>query len=275
VTAPRLPIATNFCTAEVELFDGLSFFLDGNSKITAGNGTYSHPKPNAFSLPAASVDEPYPAHTPRACPGSTTTCRASCYVRGLAKHAPGVYERYRSNAEVLAHVLRSAKDFSRSALLLAAWIEEHAAHGFRWHVSGDVWDEPMHARWIVEVCKLAPAVDFWIYTRTLAAVPSLVTAFNLAVNVSADADNFADAHAVALANGARICYLNSSADDVNLAVLPPGSVIFPDYQFRTRDASGDPTWWNALAPEHKRMICPTDQWGQSEAARCGPCKKCF
>lgn len=298
----HLPAATNFCSAEIPLFEGLSFYVDGNSKITAGNGTYERPAPNAFSLPAASVAEAYPAHTPRACPGSTPACRSSCYVQGLAKHAPGIYGRYRSNAEALAYVLRTDRTFYHSALLLASWIEEHAAKGFRWHVSGDVWDLPQHAQWIVEVCTLAAKVDFWIYTRTLAAVPVLSRAQNLAVNVSADEDNFAEAKDVSAFHGATLCYLTSSGQhawegfhenapryckrcgsyDVDhlrkpvcIPDLPAGSVIFPDYPLRTRSPADDPAWWNALTPDQKRMTCPTDQFGQSEAHRCGPCRKCL
>lgn len=304
MTAPRpLPIATTFCSAEIPLFDGLSFFVDGNSKITRENGTYKNPKPNAFSLPAASVDSPYAHLTPRACPGSTPSCRSSCYVKGLAKHAPDLYARYLSNADALATCLATDRGFFMSAITLAMWIEEHAAHGFRWHVSGDVWDTPRHADWIVEVCRLADRVPFWIYTRTLSAVPVLSGAPNLAVNVSADADNWTEALAVARVHGARVCYLTTHADhdwdaindprinskcmrcgalaiDGPAACVPPlpeGSVIFPDYALRGRGLP-DPTaapWWQGLNPDQRRMMCPTDFFGQSEAHRCGPCRKCF
>jgi hypothetical protein len=111
----RLPIATKFCAAEIplDLFyeDGgeLSFFVDGNSKITASSGTYAEPMPNAFSLPAASVERgvfpDLPDRAPQACPGSTEVCRASCYVRGLAKHAPDLYAKYRENDRALRTVL--------------------------------------------------------------------------------------------------------------------------------------------------------------------------
>lgn len=270
----RLPIATNFCSAEIPLFEGMAFYVDGNSKITAGNGTYERPTPNAFSLPAASVPESYPAHTPRACPGSTPVCRSSCYVQGLAKHAPGIYERYRSNAETLAHVLRQDRTFYHSALLLASWIEEHASKGFRWHVSGDVWEVPQHAAWIVEVCSLAKDVPFWIYTHTLSAVRELSTAPNLAVNVSADADNFADARAVAAEHGSTLCYLTLYSDDRNVDKLPDGSVIFPDYALRAGTTT-DSGWWGSLTHDQRKQVCPTDYLGQSEAHRCGPCRKCL
>lgn len=268
-----LPIATRFCSATLALPGGLgSFFLDGNSKITRENGTYENPAPNAFSLPAASVEDPYAhASAHRPCPGSTPTCRASCYVRGLAKHAPDLYRFYQSNADALAECLASDRAFFLSAITLAMWIEDNAPHGFRWHVSGDVLNV-RHAEWIVEVCRLAEQVPFWIYTRTLEAVAMLMQADNLAVNVSADADNFQEARSIALTHGARVCYLTS---DGSLPSLPGGSVIFPDYGLRPGRNGGDAAWWDALTHEQKSQVCPTDQFGQSEAHRCGPCRKCF
>jgi hypothetical protein len=300
----KLPIATTFCAAEVPLFDGLSFFIDGNSKITRENGTYTNPKPNAFSLPAASVEG---AGDTTACPGSTSVCRDSCYVKGLAKHAPELYGKYLGNAHALAQILAKpgSEEFSHSAMILADWIEENAAAGFRWHVSGDV-QSLVHARWIVEVCSLAPEVPFWIYTRTLRAVGTLRRAPNLAVNVSADRENFTAASLAASAHGVRLCYLadkaehdwrmfrenapahcdNCGAFDIPaphvppgacLPDLPPGSVIFPDYALRGR-ALADPTstaWWQSLTHAQRAMVCGTDFFGQSEAHRCGPCRKCF
>lgn len=274
MSATRLPVATAFCEATLPLWDGLSFYIDGNSKITRENGSYLHPKPNAFSLPAASVPDQFSSVGPRPCPGSTPTCRASCYVKGLAKHAPKLYEHYQQNADALAICLATAQGFHTSALKLAMWIEENAPHGFRWHVSGDVLSTH-HAAWIVTVCKLAHAVDFWIYTRTLETVPILITAFNLAVNVSADADNYADARAIAVTHGARLCYLIQAG--MPPADLPPGSVIFPDYALRGRDlpVPTDAPWWQSLTHEQRAMVCGTDFFGQSEAHRCGPCTKCF
>lgn len=274
MSATHLPIATTFCTAEVHVGQALTLWIDGNSKVTRGNGTYDNPKPNAFSLPAASVAHAYASPAPRACPGSTPTCRASCYVKGLAQHAPEVYARYEQNAEVLAACLRSEALFYDSAEALADWIVLHAEYGFRWHVSGDVWNE-QHAHWIATVCGFASHVPFWIYTRTFNVVPVLVAVDNLAVNISADVDNYPEARAVALSHGARVCYLTE--DGALPADLPAGSVIFPDYALRGRglDTPTAAPWWQGLSAEHRRMTCPTDFFSQSEAHRCGPCRKCF
>ena len=129
----HLPIKTNFCAAEIKLDlyyeDGkeLAFFVDGNSKITASSGTYAEPMPNAFSLPAASVERGVfpdpPARAPRACPGSTEICRSSCYVKGLAKHAPDLYAKYQDNARALRTLFElgeAAAGYGRD--MLAKWI---------------------------------------------------------------------------------------------------------------------------------------------------------
>lgn len=271
----RLPIKTNFCEAKIdvgEAADGqrMTFYIDGNSKISRENGTYAAPTPNAFSLPAASVG------LRGDCPGSTSACRGSCYVKGLAKHAPELYAHYQLNAAILAYVLCSPQRAQYAAIWLATWIVNNAPAGFRWHVSGDVWHE-QHAAWIASVCKYTPQVPHWIYTRTLEAVPTLRRAANLAVNVSADRENFDAACAVALAYNARLCYLAQSPDAEAIPHLPAGSVIFPDYPNRGRELA-DPTsapWWQSLTHEQRTMVCPTDFFGQSEASRCGPCTKCL
>jgi hypothetical protein len=296
---PIAPTRTAFCSAIVDLdhiLPGAALYLDGNSKVTAGNGSYEAPAPNAFSLPAASVERErdWPGVTPPPdCPGSTAVCRSSCYVRGLAKHAPDLYDHYRANAEHLEALLEAPLLGFRAAMALAVWIREHASAGFRWHVSGDVW-HVQHAEWIRDVCMLAPDVPMWIYTRTLGTVATLRTAHNLAVNVSADRENYAEARRVALEHGARVTYLvhgdDARPDPGHVRFmgacggctgvpddLPPGSVIFPDYALRGRDLA-DPTsapWWQALTHEQRKMVCSVDYFGQSEANRCGPCSKCL
>lgn len=280
----HLPLATRFTFAEIplDLFreDGreLVFFVDGNSKITAGNGSFAEPAPNAFSLPAASVEwdgDPFRiAHIALpACPGSTSVCRESCYVKGLAKHDPALYRRYDENRATLEALRTLGPAFEEyGAAVLAKWIQACAPKGFRWHVSGDVMGVD-HAVWIATVCERAPDVPFWIYTRTLEAVPYLMTP-NLAVNVSADRENFEAAAKVAYEYSARLCYL---CDDGYVPELPPGSVIFPDYALRGRELA-DPTtapWWQSLSHDQRAMVCGVDFFGQSENMRCGVCTKCL
>lgn len=267
---------TAFIHARIELAPGLHVVVDGNSKITGWNGSYDAPVPNAFSLPAASVS------APGYCPRSTPTCRASCYVEGLAKHAPDVYEAYRQNADALQSLRAAPVDrLWRAADAFGEWIAANASKGFRWHVSGDVWDV-QHACWIVAVCRAAPSVPFWIYTRTLSAVPTLVLAKNLAVNVSGDRDNYVDARDCAAQNSARLAYMATERDHADGQAfvphdLPDGSVIFPDYPLRGRELAAPTShaFWRGIDRKTRLQVCAADFFGQSEEHRCGPCAKCL
>lgn len=252
-------MVTTYVSTSVDVLPGVAVTIDGNNKITLDD--YYQPRPNAFSLPDTST-----------CPGSTPTCRASCYVHGLGRNAPYVRQSYRGNERVTHMVTMSPGLHADSARALGRWIAHNCRSGFRWHVSGDVYSI-RYARWIRDVCGWSPDVRHWIYTRTLGAVPTLTAARNLAVNVSADRDNYAEARRVADANGLRLCYL-ATGDVPDLAA---DSVIFPDYPQRGRDLD-DPKslpWYRALTAEQRRMICPADFFGQSQHHRCGPCSRCL
>ncbi len=263
---------TAFTHTRVRVTPGLDLVIDGNSKITAGNGTYAEPAPNALSLPAASVDWAGPS-----CPGSTPTCRASCYVKNLALMSPDTYAAYHENLDALTWILPRADARAISARRLGMWIALNARGGFRWHVSGDVLHEE-HAWWITSVCHHSPKVAHWIYTRTFAAVPALTCAPNLVVNVSADRDNYAAAQDVARRHGLRVCY-EATGDGHVPADLRVGDVVFPDYALRGRTLE-DPTtapWWQGLTHDQRAMVCGADAFGQSESMRCGMdrCHKCL
>lgn len=254
------PTPTVFCREIIPLWDDLEFVVDGNSKITAENGSMLEPKPNAFSLPHIST-----------CPGSTSVCRSGCYVHGLQKHAQETYQTYIQNERVLHRVMMTPAAASRAAEYLAKYIRESVT-SFRWHVSGDVFST-RHAAWITEVCRAAPDVTFWIYTRSFDAIP-LLNNPNLVVNISADSDNIKEALEAQATWGGRICYFTR---DGSFPTLPEDSVIFPDYPLRGRDLD-QPTeaqWWKGLEIADKRKVCPADFFGQSEQHRCGPCKKCL
>jgi hypothetical protein len=257
---------TEFCKVDLELLPGITLTLDGNSKITSGNGTYDSPKPNALSLPPVST-----------CPGSTEACRASCYVQGLAKYAPEVFAAYQSNERTLHRLFLTSKMWN-AGTKLALWISDNCPGGFRWHVSGDVMHD-RHADWIAFVCRQSPSVQHWIYTRTFELVPRLLQAPNLTVNLSADSDNWEEAKQCWLDNaGTRICYLaKPEAWGKQLAELPTDSVVFPDYPLRGRELENprEHVFWQNLTPRERAMVCPTDFFGQSEKHRCGPCKRCL
>jgi hypothetical protein len=256
-------MSTAYVFTEVEISNDIKLYVDGNSKITVGNGTYENPTPNALSLPHIST-----------CPGATKECIASCYIYGLQKNASEVYAKYCQNERVIHKVLARPEEYLNIVYNFSNWISENCKDGFRWHVSGDVMNAD-HAHWIANVAGHSPNVRHWIYTRSLWLVDILARPVNLVVNVSADVENYINAREAALTHGVRLCYLTrdgSFPDD-----LPEGSVIFPDYDLRGRDLTKptDHLWWQGLSQEHKKMVCPADFFGQSEQHRCGPCTKCL
>lgn len=265
--------STAFCAEKVEGPGGY-LWVDGNGKITRDNGTLDQPKPNAFSL--VHIDD---------CPQSTPTCRASCYVHGLERHAKTTHDLYRHNSAFLrgelqfsAHISFKFREREEWAKIMADWISKNAAGGFRWHVSGDVFSA-MYAYWIGRVCGLSPEVPQWVYTRSFSYLPILAAAStlvggNLAVNLSCDKDNYIEAlrarHAIGLP--LRLCYLTD--DGTVPRHLPEDAVVFPDYKLRGGTSEGR-AWFEALQPSHKRAVCPVDYHGKSEERRCGPCARCL
>lgn len=254
---------TAFCAEKISAPGG-HLWVDGNGKITAANGTLDKPRPNAFSL--VQIED---------CPGSTPTCRTSCYVHGLQTAAPDTHALYQHNSEMIRKIL-AYDDKGIWSATMARWIEENAAGGFRWHVSGDVFSFE-YAEWIADVCALAPAVPFWIYTRSFDFLQPLlevstVRGGNLAVNLSCDADNLAEGLEVSAETGLRVCYL--TADGKVPPTMAHGDVIFPDYALRGGTERGQ-QWFADLPSDYKAMVCPVDYHGKAENRRCGPCPRCL
>lgn len=270
----RLPVVgstaktTAFCHERLDGPNGLHLFLDGNGKITAGNGTLAAPRPNALSL--RNVDD---------CPQRTPTCEKACYVENLRAAQPDLYAMYEHNAVTIRTILADPGLAGAWAAQLGAWITWHAEGGFRFHVSGDVISME-HAKWIADVCRACAPVVCWIYTRSFAFVDplvrvSMIQGGNLALNLSCDADNYAAAQRVrasyrsTFAKGEfRLCYLTT--DGTLPADLPPDSTIFPDYQLRPRQFAtlAESPWWQSLTSDQRAMCCPVDAHGKSEKRRC-------
>lgn len=252
---------TTYCFDYVKLSGGNIFYVDGNGKITRSNGSYDDPKPNAFSLPHIST-----------CPGATKDCMKSCYVNALEENARKIYDLYKQNERTLHSVL-DLNPFDTSKVF-GQWIAQNCPGGFRWHVSGDVFNSN-YAKFIVMVCENSPEIPHWIYTRSFHLVSVLTQAKNLTVNLSADSVNYGKAYKCHQDNGVRLCYL--STDGVVPETLPKGSVIFPDYSLRGKglDNPLEHEWWKSLDLYQKRMVCPGDFFGQSSRHRCGPCQKCL
>lgn len=252
--------STAFCAEKIEGPGGF-LWIDGNGKITAGNGTLDAPRPNAFSLLQISD-----------CPFATSICKQSCYVHGLEKHAPETHALYRHNSAEIRRILGSPYEHEW-ARVLAVWIAEHCPGGFRWHVSGDIFSED-YAAFLGRVTWLSPRVRHWIYTRSFKYLPALLAAAgdNLTINLSCDEENEADAKFAAETFGLRLCYL--TADGGVPDGLPDGSVIFPDYNLRGGTDAGR-EWFGGLPAQYKSFVCPVDYHGKSENRRCGPCDRCL
>ncbi len=246
--------------------NGYEFWFDGNGKITGDNGSFEEPAANAFSL--VQVED---------CPGATAICREHCYVNRLEVAEPVIHAAYRRNSLEIRRALdvgRAGAWDEEIVVAFAEWIRENAPHGFRWHVSGDVFSGA-YAQFIRRVCLYALPVPFWIYTRSFRYLRSLLYVANLTVNLSADADNHAEALRLHRKHGLRLCYM--TVDGTLPDDLPAGSVIFPSHQLRGRDLPKptDAPWWLGLTHDQKKMVCPPDFFGQSEMLRCGPCRRCW
>ncbi len=251
---------TRFAFESVDVGAHVRLWVDGNSKITADNGDFEHPKPNAFSL----------VHV-QDCPGSTPACEASCYVQHIEKHRPDIFSRYQHNSTMMRWLLQDPHKTLVTSLFFGHWIQGNVTQ-FRWHVSGDVFSAE-YAKWLRNVVRSSPEVQHWLYTRSFEFVPILTDDTpNLTVNLSADVDNFDAAAECSEAQipWQRICYLVKDPDDRKLKQLLPGDVIFPDYPLRGREGL-----FRALTPKQRKMVCPVDTFGKSPAIRCGPCRKCL
>jgi len=238
-------------------------WFDGNSKITAGNGTFYKPTANSFSL-IQKED----------CPFATEICKSVCYVNNLEKAEVRVHSKFKHNSKIIRIILGNTiiQEIAKEAFV--EYIRHYCSKGFRWHVSGDIFSME-YARFITSICKKVPNVLFWIYTRSFDYLGELFRIQNLAVNLSMDKNNISEALLAHQKFGFRICYL--TIDGRVPDWLPVGSVIFPSCNLRGRDLS-DPTthdWWQSLSQIQRKMICPADFFGQSKERRCGPCKKCL
>ena len=109
---------TTYCRERLDGPDGRHLWIDGNGKVTAGNGTLDEPKPNAFSL--LHIED---------CPGSTPTCRASCYVHGLKANAADTYTLAGHNSATIRSILTDAA-------AAADWVCEWAPGSKRTHAAG-------------------------------------------------------------------------------------------------------------------------------------------
>lgn len=152
--------------------------------------------PNAFGLPAH-----------ESCPGKTETCENICYAFRLER-------AYTSTANLLKHNLENLQATGDSVVkmevLLTELVQEYLdSHNrieklrgetykkaFRIHWDGDFYSINYAKAW-AKVIKEFPEVSFWAYTRSFRSpvnvVPHLYNIDNLALYLSVDKDNLAEA----------------------------------------------------------------------------------
>jgi len=234
------PVEPPPVSVEVDLgVAGVVFMIDAHGA----------PTPNAFSL---SPDDRY-AH-------SLTEAE-------LAQGA-----KYLNNSSELDELLDcNADERLRAAECLGRWIADNAVGGFRWHVSGDIVSRD-YAVFIRDVCRASHPVRHWIYTRrTDELILQVLSADNLAVNLSADRDNY-KAMRVLAASFPRVRLTYLTIGETIPADLPEGSVVFLPPLLHGRDGP----WWRTATTGQRAMVCPVDaQGGESAEVRCGPCSRCL
>lgn len=163
---------------------------------------------NAFSLPAGRN---------YSCPGATDYCEAICYAGKLEKIFKGFRDNVMHNWEVL-------KDASgpRMIELLVVALDEFVAQcdkwnapkNFRIHADGDFFNADYTMAW-VNVMTMYPDVQFWVYTRNVAAAVRIHKAGldNCALYFSGDPVNASIANMLHRTYGINIAMVADTFDD--------------------------------------------------------------
>lgn len=161
---------------------------------------------NTFGLPSGKAFS---------CPGATSVCETICYAGKLEKIFKGV-------REVLVHnfdLLRSTDKAGMVSMLdqMITDFEEEcdkksAEKLFRIHWDGDFFNEDYALAW-GEVIERHSDVRFWVYTRSVFAVYSLLGIENLGLYFSTDSDNYDIAKALTEDTGVKLAYLANTFKD--------------------------------------------------------------
>lgn len=148
------------------------------------------PVPNSFGLPSGA-----------SCPGATVLCRKVCYANRAERRRTEVARAMDRN---LAALQACGDDVETMATLLRNVVQTSvsAMHRhdvpliFRIHWDGDFFSLAYAQAWATVIAE-HPDVQFWAYTRSFDAVPTLAELPNLQLYLSADAFNFGAALDVA------------------------------------------------------------------------------
>lgn len=215
----------------------------------ASRGRWVPTVPNSFGLPSGDT-----------CPGLTSFC-ASCYAARNEQSA-GVRSAVEHNLRLLRWTSIACK-----ATLIHEMLCRYEAHAdaaaipadqrmFRIHWDGDFYSDGYAHAWHAAIL-LHPDVAFWTYTRSFRpwcnVVPILADLPNLALYLSIDADNAADAAAV-LADHPTVRAAGCAEDYQRArALLPP------------RDQPA------IICPENVGRIGLTNEYGRGACVTCRVC----
>lgn len=204
--------------------------------------------PNSFGLPSGD-----------SCPGMTSFC-ASCYA-ARNEQSGGVRELVEHNLRLLR-----AADLTGMVALLDHMIGRYESHAdaagipaneriFRIHWDGDFFSNTYAAAWLV-VVRRHPDIAFWTYTRSFRppvdVIATLTDVPNLAVYLSVDADNAADAAVVVARYGDRVKVAVCAED------YQTGRAILPDRN-------------PVVCPENAGRIGLTNEHGTGACVTCRLC----
>ena len=170
------------------------------------------------------------------CPGATSgeggCCHIKdgrktpeCYVFSTIGAYPGVYPVLRDNTKLLRDCQNNlqiteslAEEFSRfrdNELKRKAAGKTYSLN-YRLHWSGDIFDDT-YAIALCDAVELFPDINFWCYTRNMAAVPTLNNISNLKLYISLDPQNFDEGMSTYVENkeqspNLRLCYMSPVND---------------------------------------------------------------
>jgi hypothetical protein len=195
------------------------------------------------------------------CPGRSALCAAACYSYRLEQFRPGVRARYRRNL-----ALSRRSDFARRVLdLLAA----RQVEVVRVHTAGDFYSAAYARQWLA-VMRAAPAVRFFLYTRSwrqrdlrrvLGAMARLP---NVRVWFSCDRETGLPRRVPARV---RLAWLMTGPDD-----RPPRA----DLVFRVRRLRGAVqkrvAWRDGPGAA---LVCPTENGVTGHRTSCSQCSFCW
>ena len=156
----------------------LSFKLTNNSKVRFFDGHN-----NTFSISQGRVEDG------GTCVNATEACLKVCYDATLRR----IYKHYRANEDYNKDLVWE-KPMAEQVEVISNSVKKwyygtgHAQPFFRIHTGGEFFNENYTNAWRTVIDE-SQQIQFWVYTRSLFAVPILAGLKNLTLLLSCDEDN--------------------------------------------------------------------------------------